>query len=354
MRDGSDEDEARHRAVEARDRAADGAFVFAVVTTGVYCRPSCPSRRARRVNVRFFADPAGAERGGFRACRRCDPRGVERAPAAALVEAACALLDAPDPPTLAALGARLGYSPFHVHRTFRAATGLTPRAWAAASRAERARAALAEGATVTAAQVGSGYGSSSRLHAAAGGAFGMTPTALRRGGEGEVLRVATAACSLGRVLVAATRRGVAAVLLGDDDDALAADLASRLPRARVEPADRALTRLVPAVVAAVDGQDDARARAVPLDLRGTAFQRRVWDALRRVPPGATRTYAELARALELPGGARAVARACATNPVAVLVPCHRVVRGTGALAGYAWGLARKRALLARERALDET
>lgn len=343
-------DEARHRAVEARSRAADGSFVFAVATTGVYCRPSCPSRRALRTNVRFFEAPAAAELAGFRACKRCDPRGLERSPSEALVAAACRMLDAQPPPPLAELAARLGYSPFHVHRTFREATGLTPRAWAAQARAERARAALARGEAVVTAQAAAGYGSSSRLHAATRGALGMSPSAFRRGGEGAELRVTTASCRLGRVLVATTTRGVAAVLLGDDDDALLRDLVTRFPKAELVAPDRALVRLLPAIVAAVDGHGGAPASRVPLDLRGTAFQRRVWDALARLPASATTTYAELARALGLPGGARAVARACATNPVAVLVPCHRVVRADGALAGYAWGLERKRALLERESA----
>jgi AraC family transcriptional regulator of adaptative response/methylated-DNA-[protein]-cysteine methyltransferase len=340
----------RWAAVAARDPTADGAFVFSVRTTGVYCRPSCSARRARPENVAFHDTPADAARAGFRPCKRCRPD--SRSPAqrrGALAAELCRLIDASDrPPRLADLARRAGLSVFHTQRLFKDATGVTPRAYAAARRAGRVRAELARRQTVTQAIYGAGYESSGRFYAEAGAALGMTPTEFREGGAERRIRFAVGECSLGSILVAATERGVCAILLGDDPEGLVHDLERRFRRAELVGADAEFEGLVARVVAHVE-RPGAKAE-LPLDLRGTAFQMRVWDALRRIPPGATRSYAEVAAALGVAGAARAVAQACAANPAAVLVPCHRVVRRDGELSGYRWGVERKRALLERERA----
>ncbi len=346
----------RWRAVCARDPGSDGAFVFAVRTTGVYCRPSCAARRPRPENVTFHVDPAAARAAGFRACKRCNPDGVgPRAERARWVEEVCRLLAGADAPvSLATLAARVGLSAFHLQRTFRGVVGITPSAFYRAERARRMHTDLAAGRSVTAALQRAGYGSTSRFY---GGddRLGMSPKRARRGGAGERLDVACVDCRLGRLLVAATPRGVCASLLGEDDAALREDLRRRFPRAVVvEAGDAAaatgterFTEHVRRIVRWIDaGRVDP---SVPLDIRGTVFQRRVWQALRRVPAGQTTSYAALARRLGMPRGARAVARACADNPLAVVVPCHRVVRGDGELAGYRWGLARKQDLLESER-----
>lgn len=341
------DDTARWAAVAARDRAADGRFVFAVTSTGVYCRPGCPARRPRRENVRFFAEPAAARAAGFRACRRCEPDAApERRIAAQAVTAAAALIEAAvaageATPALAALAARAGYGPHHFHRLFRQATGLTPRSYAAALRARSAEAALAEGASVTSAAAGAGYGAPSRFYAGAGPRLGMAARTRAAGGLGETIRFALVETSLGPALAAATERGLCALQFDADPEWLA----RRFPAAKIEPAGPELAaRLAAAAAAADDGADPG----LPLDLRGTTFQERVWRALRRIPSGATASYAELARSIGAPGAARAVARACADNPLALAVPCHRVIRADGALSGYRWGPARKAALLARE------
>lgn len=339
---------ARWDAVVARDAAADGRFVYAVTTTGVYCRPSCPSRQAKRANTRFFDGPEAAEAAGFRPCLRCHPRAASLAEAnAALVAAACRLLEtAEEPPTLEALAARIGLSPAHFHRLFKRATGLTPRAYAAARRAGRLRDELAGGGSVTSALYAAGYGSAGRLYAESDAILGMTPGAYRDGGRDVVIRYAVGASSLGPVLVAMSDRGVCAILMGEEAEAPAAALARRFPKARIAAGDADFAALVGRVVALVE--DPAGGFDLPLDLRGTAFQRRVWQALREIPAGATASYAEIAARIGAPGSARAVAGACAANPVAIAVPCHRVLRGDGALSGYRWGVERKRALLARE------
>lgn len=336
--------------VRARDPAADGAFVYAVRTTGVCCRPSCPSRRPRPDHVEFHADVAAARAAGFRACRRCAPEGPAPASVrAARVATLCRRLERDGPtPTLADLGRLVGLSPFHVARVFRAATGVTVRAYAAAHRARRARATLRTRPTVAAAHVAAGYGSASRFYATAAARLGMTPRAYRAGGAGLELRYTTARCDLGTVLVAATPRGIAAILLGDAEGPLVRDLARRFPRAtRVRDAAGLASRVRDVVRAVAEPHLAAR---LPLDVRGTAFQQRVWAALTAVPAGATTTYAAVARTLGAPRAVRAVAGACAANPAAVAIPCHRVRRTDGALAGYRWGVARKRALLAREAA----
>lgn len=344
-------DDARWQAVLDRDAASDGRFVYAVRTTGVYCRPTCPSRRGRRENVTFYDTCAAAEAAGYRPCRRCRPDQA-RAPAASrhaeAVARACRMIDeAEEIPDLAALAAAAGLSPFHFHRVFRAVTGITPRAYASARRARRLREELAQAdVTVTEAIYGAGFNSSSRFYAASKAMLGMTPTAYRRGGEDARIRFTIGQSSLGAVLVAASDKGVCAIALGDDPEALARDLQDRFPHARLVGDDPAFADLVAQVVGLVD--QPSRGLNLPLDLRGTAFQQRVWQALREIPPGCTVSYAELARRIGRPQAVRAVANACAANSLAVAVPCHRVVRRDGDLSGYRWGVERKRALLARE------
>ncbi len=341
-------DEERWAAVMGRDRAADGAFVYAVATTRIYCRPSCPARRPRREHVRFFADPAAAARAGFRACKRCAPARAAGHAHTARVAAACRRIEAADEaPGLEELAAAAGLSPSHFHRVFKAATGVTPKAYAAAVRGERVRGELAAQPTVTAAIYGAGFGSSGRFYEGAAATLGMTPTAYRAGGAGETIRFALGECSLGSILVAASARGVCAIALGDDPGALLRELQDRFGRAELIGADPTFEGWVAKVVALVErpgGDLD-----LPLDVRGTAFQRRVWEALRAIPCGETRSYAQLAAALGAPRSTRAVARACATNALAVAIPCHRVVRSDGGLAGYRWGVERKAKLLAAER-----
>lgn len=339
-------DDAAWRAVLARDGSADGAFVYAVATTGVYCRPSCPSRRPRRENVVFFPAPADAEREGFRACARCGPaapRAAERA-----VERALQLLAARDGERvpLAELARDVGLSPFHLQRTFRRVVGVSPRAFQDARRLEAFRRLVREGEPVGQAAYGAGYGSSRGLYESARGGLGMTPAAYRRGGEREVIRFATVGTGLGRLLVAATARGVCAVSIGDGDGPLERALREEFPRASLARDDAGLGETTRALVAALEGVPSPA--PLPLDLRGTAFQLRVWQALREIPPGETRSYGAIAAAIGAPRAARAVGRACATNRVALLVPCHRVVRGAGDPGSYRWGAERKRRLLAAE------
>ncbi len=337
-------------AVKRRDRTADGAFWDSVRTTGVYCRPSCGARLPRRENVAFHASPAAAESAGFRPCKRCRP--TEVAPAerqAQSVAQACRLIErAEEMPSLAVLAARAGMSRFHFHRVFKAVTGVTPKAYAHAHRARRVRAGLAEDAagSVTAAIYDAGFNSSSRFYAAAPALLGMTPKRFRAGGEGAAIRFAVGQCSLGSILVAATERGICAISLGDDPEMLLRDLQDRFPRAQFIGGDAAFERLVAQVVGFVEAP--AQGLDLPLDVRGTAFQQKVWQALKKIPPGSTASYTEIARRIGRPQAVRAVAAACASNAIAVAIPCHRVVRVDGNLAGYRWGIARKRALLSRE------
>jgi AraC family transcriptional regulator of adaptative response/methylated-DNA-[protein]-cysteine methyltransferase len=344
------DDDARWLAVTTRDRGADGRFVYGVLTTGVFCRPSCPSRQALRRNVAFFDDADQARAAGLRPCRRCQPTGPDvAAQQAALVAQACRVIDATtEPPTLQGLADQLAVSRFHLHRVFKAHTGITPRAYAAARRSQRVRTGLAAGAPVTTAIYDAGFGSSSRFYESAADRLGMTATEMRRGGAGLDIRVAVAGCTLGHVLVAATERGVCTIELGDGPDELLDRFGGRFHAAHLLPADSAFQQLVADVVALVDRPGRPSAE-LPLDVRGTAFQERVWQALREVPPGSTVTYAELAARVGAPDGARAVASACAANRLAVAIPCHRVVRSDGSLAGYRWGVERKAALLERER-----
>jgi AraC family transcriptional regulator of adaptative response/methylated-DNA-[protein]-cysteine methyltransferase len=341
-------DDPRWTALRARDPAFDGTFVYSVATTGVYCRPSCKARPARPENVRFHATPADARAEGFRPCLRCRPDGPSpREEREALVARACRLIeDAEEAPALVDLARSLGLSPFHLHRQFKAVTGVTPRAYAAALRADRVRAQLGRGASVTSAIYDAGYGSNSRFYEHATGLLGMTPSAFRSKGRGEDIRFAVGQCSLGAVLVAATGRGVCAIEFGDDAEQLVRGLQDRFREARLIGGDAEFEALVAQVVGLVE--EPATPASLPLDLRGTAFQQRVWQALRTIPPGTTTTYTALAERLGLPRAVRAVAGACAANRVAVAIPCHRVVRLDGDLAGYRWGIDRKRALLRRE------
>jgi AraC family transcriptional regulator of adaptative response/methylated-DNA-[protein]-cysteine methyltransferase len=349
------DDSSRWDAVRRRDPTADGSFWYSVATTGVYCRPSCAARLPLRHNVRFHETVEAARQAGFRPCKRCRP---DEPPAAArraaLVAAARRRLDSAveegeAEPTLTELATEFGLSPFHFQRIFKRELGLSPKQYAAARRAERVREGLDDGASVTEAIYDAGYSSSSRYYERSGAVLGMTATAWRRGGEGATIRFAVGQCSLGAILVAATERGVCAIAFGDDPQPLVEGLQDRFPSATLIGADPAFEQLVAEVVGFVErpsGRLD-----LPLDPDGTDFQRRVWQALRAIPAGERASYAEIARRIGQPAAVRAVARACAANPVAVAIPCHRVVRTDGALSGYRWGVERKRTLLGREAAL---
>jgi AraC family transcriptional regulator of adaptative response/methylated-DNA-[protein]-cysteine methyltransferase len=343
-------DDARWNAIERRDRSADGTFYYSVHTTGVYCRPSCPSRLARREHIAFHATCEEAEAAGFRACKRCRPNGTALAERqAAAVAKACRLIEeSEEAPSLEALARTAGMSRFHFHRVFKAVAGVTPKAYGDAHRARRVRHELAQSSTVTEAFYGAGFNSSGRFYAAADQVLGMTPTDYRAGGANARIHFAVGECSLGSILVARSDRGVCAILLGDDPDALVRELQDRFPKARLIGADQEFEQLVATVVGFVEAP--ARGLALPLDVRGTAFQQRVWQALREIPCGSTASYAEIAARIGSPKAVRAVAQACASNPIAVAIPCHRVVRTDGALSGCRWGVERKRALLGRERA----
>ena len=343
-------DDARWEVVRRRDPAFDGKFFFAVRTTGVFCRPSCASRPAKRENVSFFETVEAAERAGFRACKRCRPEKLGAPdPHVEAVRRACErIASAEEAPSLADLAARAGLSPFHFHRVFKKITGVTPKAYAAEMRARRAHDKLRTAETVTEAIYDAGFNSSSRFYETAAARLGMTPTAVRRGGQGAVIRFAVGQASLGAVLVAATNKGVCAIMLGDDPDALARALQDRFPRAELIGGDEKFELTVARVVGLVEAP--GQRLDLPLDIRGTAFQQRVWEALRAIPPGKTATYAEIAEAVGRPTAVRAVAQACAANPLAVAIPCHRVVRTDGDLSGYRWGVERKRKLLDLEAA----
>ena len=346
----SRDDERRWQAVVDRDASADERFVYAVRTTGVYCRPSCASRAAKRENVSFHAHAADAEAAGFRPCRRCRPDRTVPDAADEAVRRACAMIETEaDAPDLATIAARVGYSASHFQRLFKARVGLSPKRYAIARRKARWREALAGSGSATEALFEAGFNGSARAHDARAG-LGMTPGAWRRGAAGETIRFAATTSSLGPVLVAATERGICAVELGSTG-APERVLAARFPKARIVPANDELDALVRGVVALIDRP--ASGHGLPLDVRGTAFQERVWDALTRVPPGETVTYAELAQRIGRPSAARAVARACAANGIAVAVPCHRAVHAAGGRSGYRWGTDRKRVLLQRERASGE-
>lgn len=338
--------DARWAAVLERDRSADGRFVYSVCSTGVYCRPSCPSRRPRRENVDFHADPAAAVAAGFRACKRCRPDEAEAASLA--IATACRRLDAADEaPALADLAREAGLSAPHFQKVFKAALGVSPSAYFKARRAEKARTALESGGRVTDAIYEAGFNSSGRFYEASDRMLGMKPSTYRDGAKGERITFAIGQSALGAVLAASTERGVCAILLGDDPDALVDDLQRRFPKADLAGGDKAYEKLIARVAGLVEHPE--KAFDLPLDLRGTAFQMRVWAALQKIPAGKTADYAEIAHWIGAPDSARAVAQACGANPIAIAIPCHRVVRLDGGLSGYRWGVERKRKLLDLER-----
>lgn len=338
----------RWAAVVARDAAADGRFVYSVRSTGVFCRPSCGARAARPENVDFHADAAAARAAGFRPCKRCRP---DQPPLdqrhAAMVADLCRFIDDADvTPGLVELAARAGVSTWHVSRVFKAVTGLTPTAYAAGRRAHRVQASLRNSASVTEAIFDAGFNASSRFYEQSAALLGMRPGAFRAGGAGAEIRFAVGSCALGAILVAASARGVCAISLGDDPQRLVEDLQDRFPNAALVGDDPDFDALVARTVAFVEAPGTGF--DLPLDIRGTAFQQRVWQALREIPAGKTLSYAQLAERVGSPNGARAAAGACAANTLAVAIPCHRIVRNDGSLSGYRWGVARKQALLERE------
>ncbi|UCI22423.1 bifunctional DNA-binding transcriptional regulator/O6-methylguanine-DNA methyltransferase Ada [Mesorhizobium sp. B2-1-8] len=341
-------DDPRWVRIVARDKSADGAFWYSVATTGVYCRPSCPSRHANPANVQLHDTLQQAKATGFRPCRRCNPDGPSlEAANAAMVADACRRIEQSEvEPSLAELADAAGRSPGYFHRVFKAVTGLTPKDYAAARRAARVRQGLEDGVSVTSAIYDAGFNSSGRFYEKSTGMLGMTPTRYRAGGANEEIRFAVGETSLGTILVASSRNGVASILLGQDPDTLVRDLQDRFPKARLVGGDSNYEALVARVVGFVEAP--ALGLDLPLDVRGTAFQQRVWQALRDIPAGRTVSYAEIARRIGAPKATRAIAAACAANPLAVAIPCHRVIRKDGALSGYAWGAERKRALLDRE------
>lgn len=344
-----DSDEAKWAAVLARDAAADDAFVYAVRTTGVYCRPTCASRRPRRENAEFHADAAAAERAGYRPCQRCRPQEPSLTQRhAQSVAKACRLIETSDElPSLDELAQAAGLSRFHFHRVFKSVTGLTPKAYAVACRADRTRQALAQRETVTEAIYEAGFNSSGRFYASSNRMLGMTPQRYRAGGKGMEIRFALGECSLGTILVATSEKGICAISLGSDPERLLQEFQERFANANLVPGGKDFDAWVARVVGFVEAPGVGL--SLPLDIRGTAFQQRVWHALTEIPVGTTISYAELAERIGSPKAVRAVARACASNTIALAIPCHRVVRSDGALSGYRWGVERKRALLERER-----
>jgi AraC family transcriptional regulator, regulatory protein of adaptative response / methylated-DNA-[protein]-cysteine methyltransferase len=342
------ERDARWASVVARDPQADGTFSYSVETTGVYCRPSCAARLPKPEHVRFHATCGDAEQAGFRPCKRCKPHQLSPVEQqAATIAAACRLIEqAEGTPSLAQLAQQAGFSPSHFHRVFKAITGLTPKAYAAAQRAKRVRNALSTRGTVTEAMYDAGYNSNGRFYATAHEVLGMTPSNYRAGGTQTTIRFAVGECSLGAILVAQSERGICAILLGDDPDALARDVQDRFPQATLIGGDAGFEQLVATVVGCVEAP--ALGLDLPLDIRGTAFQQRVWQALRKIPAGSTASYTDIARHIGAPHAVRAVAQACGANALAVAIPCHRVVRHDGTLSGYRWGVERKRILLERE------
>lgn len=346
----------RWHGVLARDARLDGRFVFAVRSTGIYCRPSCPSRRPRREQVLFFARPEAAERHGFRACRRCRPsEAAHGAPQAGLVRRICHAIEqhlregSEGAPSLAALSAQISISPHHLQRTFKRLMGISPRQYADAKRLGVLKSQLKKGDDVTTALYEAGYGSSSRLYERANGQLGMTPATYRRGGNGMRIGYTIVDSPLGRLLVAATKRGISALYLGDSDARIESTLRKEYPNAEIRRDQNGMNDWVRTIVKHLRGLEPRL--DLPVDVQATAFQRRVWEELRNIPYGSTRSYSQIARAIGRPRANRAVARACATNPVSVVIPCHRVVREDGHLGGYRWGLDRKQTLIEQERRL---
>jgi AraC family transcriptional regulator of adaptative response/methylated-DNA-[protein]-cysteine methyltransferase len=344
------EKDPRWALVKARAKSADGAFWYSVATTGVYCRPSCPSRAAKPANVSFYKRPEDARAAGFRACKRCNPEGASLdAKNGALVAKVCKLLEANGAaPSLVDLAAVVEMSPGYFHRLFKASTGLTPKAYAAAHRSTRVRQQLQSAASITEAIYEAGYNSNGRFYEKSAGILGMTPTKFRNGAADERIHFAVGQSSLGAILVASSKIGVVSILLGEEPEALVRTLQDRFPKATLIGADRPYERLIATIVGSVESP---RVNLeLPLDIRGTAFQQRVWQALREIPLGETATYSDIARRIGKPKAVRAVAGACAANDIALAIPCHRVIRNDGALSGYRWGVQRKRTLLERESA----
>jgi AraC family transcriptional regulator of adaptative response/methylated-DNA-[protein]-cysteine methyltransferase len=342
------ENDPRWARVVARDRSADGQLWYSVATTGVYCRPSCPSRGANPKNVGLHDTLEDAKATGFRPCKRCNPDGISQDAAnSILVEKACRLIEQSEElPSLADLAAAIGMSPSYFHRLFKAETGLTPKGYAAAHRAGRVRQELLKGQSVTGAIYDAGFSSSGRFYEKSTDMLGMTPTQYRAGGVNEEIRFAVGQSTLGAILVASSEKGVVSISIGDDPEALVRELQDRFAKARLIGGDAEYEALVARVVGFVEAP--ALGLDLPLDVRGTAFQQRVWQALREIPVGETRSYSDIARNIGAPTSMRAVAGACANNTIAVAIPCHRVVRNDGQLSGYRWGIARKRLLIERE------
>jgi AraC family transcriptional regulator of adaptative response/methylated-DNA-[protein]-cysteine methyltransferase len=343
----------RWEAVIHRDKTAADAFVYSVATTGVYCRPSCPARLARRENVAFHRTPKDAERAGFRACMRCKPNdpAARREPVAIVAKACKLMVEAGEPLSLETLAEAIGMSPWHFHRVFKSMTGLTPKAYAAAHRAKRMHEELSRPGTVTSAIYNSGFNSNGRFYAVSNQRLGMKPMKFKAGGQGATIRFAAGECSLGSIVVAASDLGICSIALGNDPNTLVRELQDRFPNAKLIGGDRQFERMIARVIAFVE--NPSAGLELPLHVQGTAFQQRVWKALCGIPCGATRTYSEIAQALGQPNGARAVAGACAANSLAVAIPCHRVVRTNGSLSGYRWGIERKEKLLQVEGALGD-
>jgi AraC family transcriptional regulator, regulatory protein of adaptative response / methylated-DNA-[protein]-cysteine methyltransferase len=341
-------DDPRWARVVARDRTADGKFWYSVVTTGIYCRPSCPSRAANPKNVQLHDTLKAAKATGFRPCKRCNPEGPSvDSDNAAIVAKACRLIEqAEEEPSLTDLAKAVGLSPGYFHRVFKSVTGVTPKDYAGARRATRVRAGLGNGSSVTEAMYSAGFNSSGRFYEKSNEMLGMTPSQYRSGGADEEIRFAVGQSSLGAILVASSKKGVASILIGDDPNELVKDLQDRFPKADLVGGDKDYESLVARVVGFVEAP--GLGLDLPLDVRGTAFQQRVWHALQEIPVGQTVSYAVIARKIGSPKAVRAVAGACAANNLAVAIPCHRVVRNDGALSGYAWGVERKRALIDRE------
>lgn len=347
----SDTEESSWRAVQDRDARYDGDFVYAVSSTGIYCRPSCPSRRPRRDRVRFFAGPEDAQRAGFRACLRCLPDGrAAESDSSELVRLACQHIRESQGrlPTLTELGNAVGVSPSHLQRTFKRTVGITPRQYGAAWRLDRFKSLVREDGDVASAIYGAGFGSSSRLYENAERRLGMSPGRYRKGAPGAAIQHTVVDSPLGKLLVAATERGVCSVKLGDSPDALESELLAEFPAAEHRTGDGPIQGWVEAIVEYLKGRQPSL--DLPLDVRATAFQSRVWRLLQSIPYGETRTYQQVAQEMGLDRSSRAVGRACASNPTALVVPCHRVLRKDGGLGGYRWGLDRKEALLALEKA----
>jgi AraC family transcriptional regulator, regulatory protein of adaptative response / methylated-DNA-[protein]-cysteine methyltransferase len=341
-------EDSRWQAVLARDGASDGRFVFAVSSTGVYCRPSCPSKRPRRENVSFFQRPREAEAAGFRECLRCRPKAVAGNPRQELIKAVCRYIEQhlDEPITLARLGGEFHRSPFHLQRTFKSVLGITPKEYANSCRMRDFRQNLKAGHSVTRAMHDAGYSSTSRLYSRTSSELGMEPARYRRGAIAAPIRYACAASPIGRMLIAATERGICSIQFADSDEELEQGLKQEFPFALRHRDDRGLAKLAKQVVQQISGTQ--LSSSLPLDIQATAFQRRVWSYLQSIGCGETRSYSEVAKAIRRPSAVRAVAHACATNPVAIAIPCHRVLRANGDLGGYRWGLHRKKALLQME------